>query len=210
MREQLAQGHLGHMVDVSPLCRFLEPQEYRIMFPFVRLAKDLFLASRQPTLGLTDVHVSHHRVWPWDLDGFLELNNGRTLTLYDLGRMGMALRSGLSTVLRSEKWGMTIAGSSARYRQRLRAFERFEMRSRSVCWDDKFVYIEQSMWRSDGVCASHVLYRSAVTDKNGIVSPDRVLAAMSQSVVSPEIPDWIAAWIKAEALRPWPPMNRVT
>ena len=177
------------------------------MFPFIRLAKDMFFASRQPAIGLTDMHVSHHMVWPWDLDGFLELNNGRALTLYDLGRLGMGVRVGLLTVLKQNKWGLTMAGSSVRYRRRLHAFERFETRSRAVCWDDKFVYIEQSMWKTNGECASHVLYRSAVTDKNGIVSPQRVLEAMGQSATSPETPDWIAAWIKAEALRPWPPMQ---
>lgn len=180
------------------------------MFPFVRLVKDLLVARRQPALGLTDMHVSHHRVWPWDLDGFLELNNGRTLTLYDLGRLGMGLRVGLIKALRAKKWGLTMAGSSVRYRRRLRAFERFEMRSRAVCWDDKFVYIEQSMWRPDGECASHVLYRSAVTDKSGIVTPDRILAALHQDAASPPMPDWIAAWVAAEAQRPWPPMQSAT
>lgn len=177
------------------------------MFPFIRLAKDVFLASRQPGIGLTDVHVSHHMVWPWDLDGFLELNNGRALTLYDLGRLGMGARVGLIKVLKARKWGLTMAGSSVRYRRRMHAFERFETRSRAVCWDDKFVYIEQSMWKTNGDCASHVLYRSAVTDRNGIVAPAKVLEAMGQTAVSPEAPEWIAAWIKAEALRPWPPMQ---
>ena len=177
------------------------------MFPFVRLAKEMFVASRQPPLGLTDMHISHHMVWPWDLDGFLELNNGRALTLYDLGRLGMGLRAGLIKTLKARKWGMTMAGSSVRYRRRLRNFERFQMRSRAVCWDDRFVYIEQSMWKADGICASHVLYRAAVTDENGIVPPDRVLAARGQSAKSPETPDWIAAWIRAESIRPWPPMQ---
>ena len=177
------------------------------MFPFVRLAKDMFLASRQPALGLTDVHVSQHMVWPWDLDVFQELNNGRALTLYDLGRLGMGLRAGLMTAIRAQNWGLTMAGSSVRYRRRLRAFERFETRSRAVCWDDRFIYIEQSMWKSNGDCASHVLYRAAATDADGIVTTDRVLAAMGVNVQSPEIPEWIAAWIKAESLRPWPPMQ---
>lgn len=177
------------------------------MFPFIRLAKDVFLASRQPDIGLTDVHVSHHMVWPWDLDGFLELNNGRALTLYDLGRLGMGARVGLIKVLKARKWGLTMAGSSVRYRRRMHAFERFETRSRAVCWDDKFVYIEQSMWKTNGDCASHVLYRSAVTDRNGIVAPAKVLEAMGQTAVSPDTPEWIATWINAEALRPWPPMQ---
>ena len=178
------------------------------MFPFIRLAKELWLAGRKaPLAHLTDTHVSQHICWPHDLDVFLELNNGRALTLYDLGRIAMAKRAGLIEVLRREKWGLTMAGSHVRFRRRIRGFERFEVRSRAVCWDDKFIYIEQSMWKRDGECASHVLYRAAVTDRNGIVKPPRILAALGQDLVSPPTPDWIANWIAAEATRPWPPMQ---
>lgn len=178
------------------------------MFPFIRLVKEVILARRQPPLAqLTDTHVSHHICWPQDLDVFLELNNGRALTLYDLGRIAMAQRAGLIAALRRERWALTMAGSHVRFRRRIRGFERFEVRSRAVCWDDKFIYIEQSMWKRDGECASHVLYRAAVTDHNGIVKPPRVLAALGVEAVSPAIPDWIANWISAEATRPWPPMQ---
>lgn len=178
------------------------------MFPFIRLFKDLFLASRQPRLqSLTETHVSQHICWPHDLDIFLELNNGRALTLYDLGRIAMAQRVGLVDVLRQKRWGLTMAGSHVRFRRRIRGFERFEVRSRAVCWDDKFVYIEQSMWKRNGECASHVLYRAAVTDAEGIVTPVRVLAALAQDAVSPPMPDWIAQWTQADAARPWPPMQ---
>ncbi|TMM52473.1 acyl-CoA thioesterase [Sulfitobacter sabulilitoris] len=178
------------------------------MFPFVRLFKDIAIASRQPRLAqVTDLHVSRHICWPWDLDIWRELNNGRALTLYDLGRIAAAQRAGLIAALRREGWGLTMAGSSVRYRRRIRGFERFEMRSRLVCWDDKFTYIEQSMWKRDGECASHVLYRAAVTGADGIVPPQTVLRAMGRDPVSPDMPDWIANWIAAEATRPWPPMQ---
>ncbi|MEP3442727.1 MAG: acyl-CoA thioesterase [Sulfitobacter sp.] len=179
------------------------------MFPFVRLFKDVFLASRQPRFTeLTQTHVSHHICWPHDLDIFLELNNGRALTLYDLGRSAMAVRAGLVSVLRREGWAMTMAGTHTRFRRRIRVMQRFEMRSRTVCWDDKFIYLEQSMWKKDGECASHVLLRAAVTDKNGIVAPSRVLTAMGQAdLASPPMPEWINQWTSADAARPWPPMQ---
>ena len=63
------------------------------------------------------------------------------------------------------------------------------------------------MWKRNGECASHVLYRAAVTDRNGIVKPPRVLAALGQDMASPPVPEWIANWIAAEATRPWPPMQ---
>ncbi|QBF29818.1 acyl-CoA thioesterase [Thalassococcus sp. S3] len=179
------------------------------MFPFIRFAKDLLLARRMPPLErLTDVHVSHHICWPWDLDMFMELNNGRMLTLYDLGRFMTAQRGGLIKALFDNGWALTMAGASVRYRRRITGFERFEMRSRAVCWDERFVYLEQSMWKRNGDCASHVLYRAAVIDKRRAVPPTRVLEAMGQDPQSPPIPGWIAAWIEAESQRPWPPMTQ--
>ena len=178
------------------------------MYPFVRTAKELWLAQRQPRFeSLFETHVSHHICWPHDLDFWLELNNGRAMSIYDIGRTALALRSGLIAAIRANGWGLTMAGSTTRFRQRIRGFERFEMRSRALCWDDKFTYIEQSMWKRDGECASHVLYRAAVTGADGIVPPQTVLRAMGRDPVSPDMPDWIANWIAAEATRPWPPMQ---
>lgn len=176
------------------------------MYPFVRMFKELWKSRHQPPLDLTGTHVSHHRCWPWDLDLWAELNNGRTLTLYDLGRIPLAVRTGLAGVLRARRWGITVAGSSVRYRRRVRLFDRVEMRSRCIGWDDRFLYMEQSMWRGDD-CTSHMLLRSAVTSEQGIVPPREVLKAMGREAASPALPGWVEHWIAAEAERPWPPQR---
>lgn len=175
------------------------------MYPFVRLFKEALVFRNAPALALGAPHVSHHICWPWDLDMWWELNNGRTLTLYDLGRIPLAMRAGLIPVMRARGWGLTVAGSSVRYRRRVRAFDKVEMHSRLVSWDAKFIYMEQSMWRRDGECTSHALFRTAVTDKNGIVPPAKVAEVLGHDPEPPEMPAWIQAWTEAEAQRPWPP-----
>ncbi|MEL7259020.1 MAG: acyl-CoA thioesterase, partial [Pseudomonadota bacterium] len=135
------------------------------------------------------------------------LNNGRTLTLYDLGRIPFAIRSGLVKVMRKNKWGLTMAGASVRYRQRIKMFETVEMRSRTVFWDERFMYVEQSMWKKNGECANHIVYRAAVTGRDGIVEPANVAEAMGIEPQPPIAPDWVTAWIAADQVRPWPPMQ---
>lgn len=176
------------------------------MYPFLRMAKQLFIYRNAPRLGLTGTHVSHHMVLPWDLDPWNELNNGRTLTLYDLGRLPLGRRTGLDKVLATRGWGLTVAGSSVRYRRRVQAFARVEMRSRCIGWDKRFIYMEQSMWRG-GDCTSHVLVRSALVSAAGIVDPAEMAVAMGHDGPAPTLPDWVQAWIAAEALRPWPPQS---
>lgn len=174
------------------------------MYPFLRMARVMALARRQPEMGLFDTHVSQLICWPWDLDPWVELNNGRTLTLYDLGRLPLARRTGVERVLREKGWGLTVAGSSTRYRKRVTMFMRLTMRTRCLGWDHRFLYMEQSMWRGED-CASQVLIRSAIISKAGMVPPRELARAMGVAEEGPELPGWVKAWIEAEAQRPWPP-----
>lgn len=177
------------------------------MYPIMRMIKELVKYRNAARLPLTGTHVSEHRCWPSDIDLWMELNNGRTLTLFDLGRIPLARRNGLINTLRENRWGMTMAGASVRYRRRIRTFEKITMYSRAVYWDERFVYLEQSMWKQDGDCANQALYRAAITGRDGIVSPQTVMAAMSQSEPRPDAPEWVKNWIDADATRPWPPQK---
>ncbi|MGZ9809067.1 acyl-CoA thioesterase [Pseudoroseicyclus sp. H15] len=177
------------------------------MYPFIRMWRGIAQAKRLPKLGFHETQVTHHRIWPQDIDLWMELNNGRTFTLYDLGRLPFAYRIGLADVLSANGWGMTVAGSTIRYRRRLRTFERAEMRTRNAGWDERFFYIEQSMWNETGEAANAALIRMAVTGKGGIVPPAQAVAAMGEDPALPELSDWVKTWVTAEAARPWPPMQ---
>jgi len=175
------------------------------MYPIVRLIKEQITFRNAPRLELFGTHVSHHICWPWDIDPWMELNNGRTLTLFDLGRMPFSSRIGMFEALRANGWGMAVAGNTTRYRRRVRMFHRFSTETRLLGWDRRFLYVEQSMWRN-GEALNHILIRLAATDENGILPPERLVAAMGYpGQNSPALPDWVASWVAADALRPWPP-----
>lgn len=174
------------------------------MYPVIRLISET-LKHRGKPLGLFDTHVSDHICWPWDLDPWMELNNGRTLTLFDLGRMPLSVRLGMVRALRENGWGMTAAGNTVRYRRRVRMFHKVQMHSRLLGWDARFVYVEQAMWRQNEAL-NHILVRLAATEATGILPPDRLIAAMGhEGIPSPALPDWVRSWIAADATRPWPP-----
>lgn len=175
------------------------------MYPFIRLLTEMTLARRASTLAPFDPHVSTHRCWPWDLDPWIELNNGRTLTLYDLGRLPMAVRNGMIATMKEQGWNITVAGNTVRYRRRIRAFQKFTMVSRLLGWDQRFFYMDQSIWRA-GECCNQIMVRGAITSDAGIVPPRQLFEAAGLSPDSPALPDWVTAWIKADALRPWPPV----
>lgn len=175
------------------------------MYPFIRLGWSLYSARRLPPMNPLALHVSQHRCWPVDCDIFMEMNNGRILTLYEMGRFQASVRMGLWPLLKKKRWGLTVAGTSIRYRRRITPFERFETRTRIATWDERFVYIEQGMFKRDGECASHVLFRTAVVAKGRAVPTADLIEALGITEPRPEPADWIRNWIEAEATRSWPP-----
>jgi acyl-CoA thioesterase FadM len=141
------------------------------------------------------------RVWPGDIDFYPEMNNGRQLSLMDLGRIDFAIRTGLMRLAHQQRWGFVAAGSSVRYRHRLRPFRPFVLRTRLAGHDGRWFYFHQQMICNDQVCTS-ALIRGGLTSKQGLVLARRVLEVMNLKGWHPELPDWIKAWIEADALRP--------
>lgn len=91
------------------------------------------LRSRCSVFGPCDTSL---RVWPNDLDIFLHVNNGVYLTLMDLGRTDMMLRSGVFGPVRSKGWYPVVAAETIRFQRSLTLFQKFSIRTEVVGWDD--------------------------------------------------------------------------
>ena len=174
------------------------------MYPFFRIAKELVLHGKPNCQPLLQEYVSHHLCWPWDLDVWLELNNGRTLTIFDLGRVPLVRRVGLHSILKKNNWIFTVAGSSVRYQRKISVFDKLKMHSRIVGWDNRFLYVTQTILRS-GTPTTNVLIRVAIVSSQGIVNPEKVIHDLDDKIVKPNLPVWIKKWADSEKSRPWPP-----
>ena len=72
---------------------------------WLRLLWLLLTARWRGPLSLPrDSSTLRFRVWPHDLDLSFHLNNGRYLTLMDLGRLDVMVRSGLWREVLHHKW----------------------------------------------------------------------------------------------------------
>lgn len=174
------------------------------MYPVGRLIYTTIRALRAPSLNAEDMGVTHYRCMPWDIDMFMEMNNGRILTLYDLGRFDLSIRTGLAKVLKERNWGLVVASSTIRYRRRVRVFDRVTMHTRVAAFEGRWVYIEQSMWVK-GQPASSVLLRTGVTESGKVIDSKEVLAALDVAESAVEPTEWVREWIATEDDRPWPP-----
>lgn len=172
------------------------------MYPWFRFFVAMYKARSAPPLAISDTCVIPLRVGLTDSDIFGEMNNGRHLTLFDIGRFVFAVRTGLWKEVKRNRWGFVVAGSSVRYRKRLHPGQGFEQHTQVLGYDEKWFYFQQTHQR-EGVWHASALIRAAVVSKGKIIPTQTILATMQQTEWQPALPDWVKAWSEADALRPW-------
>ena len=164
-----------------------------------RLFKTLALWILAPSrLGLLEESVVRYRVWPNDLDTNFHMNNGRYMTLMDLGRLDLLLRNGSIRHLLGRRWYPVLASCLIRFRRPLNLFQRFEIRTRIVAWDEKWIYLEQRMLRGGDLVLHAYLKGVFVARAGGSVPITRLLELMGKREAPPPMPPGLAAWIEAE------------
>ena len=102
-----------------------------------RLAWLALTARFRRHVDLLGPALTPFRVLPTDCDVLLHVNNGVYLSLMDLGRVDLMLRSGMFARLRARGWYPVVAGQSIQYFKSLNPFERFTIETRIVGWDER-------------------------------------------------------------------------
>lgn len=159
----------------------------------------LLAALRRSRLDPLGESVLTFRVLPSDLDINLHMNNGRYLTLMDLGRLDLVTRMGVLGEMRRRKWMPVIGSLKIRYRRSLQPFQRYQLRSRLLCWDDKWFFMEQRFERR-GELMAIALVKGLFLGPEGRVPTQRVVDAAAVVVDSPPFPERVAVWQEAESV----------
>lgn len=120
------------------------------------------------------------RVLPNDLDFNLHMNNGRYLTLCDLSRIDLFIRSGLLRSMFRHRWLPIIAEHTMTYKKPLSLFQRFEMLLEVTHWDEKFFYMKHTFFVGDKVVAEGTSKGCLYQRSTGVVNPEEVLAILGQ------------------------------
>jgi acyl-CoA thioesterase FadM len=162
-----------------------------------RLIKVVIKAIRGPRVEPLGDSLISLRVWPNDLDMNLHMNNGRYLTLMDLGRIDLTIRTGIGRVALRERWRPMVAAATIRFRRGLPPFQRYDLRTRMLCWDQKWFFMEQRFEVAGEVYAT-ALIKGVFVGPREKISPQVVAQAIGHDGVSPPMPEQVAAWLKWE------------
>lgn len=183
---------------------------------WLRLIWYFATAWRRPVLETThELSVLPFRVWPNDLDLSLHMNNGRYLTLMDLGRLDFMVRAGLWRPMLKHRWTPIASGIAIRFRRELRLFDSVQLETRLMTWSDVTVVMEQVLRFAagprKGQIASRALFKGGLYDRRtkAFVTIARLMHEIGVDVEPPPMTPDVEAFLKSdEAIRAGVAMNQ--
>lgn len=133
---------------------------------------------------VAETEVLRFRTWPNDLDLNLHMNNGRYLTLMDLGRFQFIIRTGLFGPILRNRWQPVVGEVHFRFRRPLAPFQKFELHTKLASWDEKWVYFEQSFHsRGELIGVGHA--KAVIRRGKGYVPVAELMKISGQKVGTP-------------------------
>lgn len=161
---------------------------------FLRLLLLFITARFRPRCELLGPARKRFLVWPPDLDVLFHVNNGVYLSMLDVARVDLMLRSGMSKQLLKHGFYPVVAAETIRFRRSLQLFQTFEVETKVIGWDDKAFIISHQFLRRSDVVAEAVVRARFLRRKGGTVGTQELLQTIGYSGSAPELPAWVEAW----------------
>lgn len=133
----------------------------------------------------------HFRCMPWDLDLNMHMTNSRYHSFMDLSRVDFMIRGGAWKRLRAAGLGPVLGSSTIRFRRPIAPFQKFDVTTRLLTWDERWIYLEQRIL-AGGDVASIAVMKVTFVGRQGRVSTDKLIAIMGYTGPKREAPEHVA------------------
>jgi len=166
----------------------------------LRTLLQALVSRRRPPLGIHDVSVTRFRVLPTDLDVLNHMNNGVYFSIMDLGRMDLLIRSGVWAAVKKLGYYPVVSNATMTFRKSLEPWQRFEIRSRIIGYDEKSVFVEQRFVVDGEIYARGFMRGRFLKRTGGTVLLPELSAALGVDASEVPLPAWLARWADDVAL----------
>lgn len=141
----------------------------------------------------------HGRVWPTDMNLGGHMDNVRYLKLMDSARTSFFMQTGIARAAGPARITPVpvVAATHIRYRRPLGAWQAFSLATRILCWDDKWLFLEQTISHR-GQPASQALVKCVFLRNDKPVAPAQVLALTGGPMASPPVPEKVRTWLAVD------------
>ena len=158
---------------------------------FFRLLLVFLKASfSRKTTDIFDTTVIRSRVMLTDQDMFAHMTNSRYFSFSDLAIINYVVRTGSWSKLRKRGWSPVVAAESVTFLRMLRAHQRFNVETRLVGWDERYLCLEHRFVRGgDPTAVVRIVARFASRNRSERVMMSDVTELLDVSQQSPTLPD---------------------
>lgn len=132
---------------------------------------------------------------PLDIDLNMHINNGRFLSLADLGRLHFLWSVGTLGGILKNGWMPLVGNVDIEYRKSIKIFQRFEVKTELLYWDEKWFYFQHVFMVGSKVSAVANVKALLIDRSRKIVDPARIFALIGEFPESPAVPESIADWV---------------
>ena len=168
---------------------------------WIRLAYAMLSWRSRSKLSWQEVGRRSFRVWPTDLDVFNHMNNGIFLSLLDLSRLDLSYRSGLWQAWKKLGWYPVVVAQTITYRKSLTPWQKFDIESKVIGWDDQAFYFDQRFVVGEEIYARVIVRIRFLKKARGILAPGEVIEGSGGwHGPKPELPQWVRDWAQTTAL----------
>lgn len=158
----------------------------------------LFFSRFSSKITLFSENITSFRVLPTDIDVLMHMNNGRYLSLMDLGRIDFMIRCGVFPQLKKNKIYPVVASEMIRFRKSLSLFQRFDIVTKILGWDNKYFYLAQYFQVKQDIYAMALVKARFLRTGSPALQPSAILDLINIKNESPPLPEWIKTWYDAD------------
>ena len=160
----------------------------------LRLIKTLLFSRFKSKCPVFGPCRTKFRVLPTDLDVLLHMNNGKYLSLMDLGRVDMMIRSGFFKKINANGWYPVVAEQTIQYLRSLQPFQSFEIVTKVIGMDDKALLVSQDFESKGKIYARAVVRARFLKKSGGKVLTQELLDLAQEEPDFSKSPDWVQRW----------------
>jgi acyl-CoA thioesterase FadM len=158
----------------------------------LRFIKAVVVSRLQRRVGPLDEASISMRAWPNDIDLNMHVTGSRYLGFMDVGRIALLARMRLLRATWKRGWRPIQGAAQITFRKSILPFERFVVRSRVICWDEKWFYFEHIVQRASGEIAAIGTVRGLFRGPDGNIDPQMFARLSGEDIDSPQMPEAVA------------------
>ena len=116
----------------------------------------------------------------------------------DLARFNFIIRNKMFIHFKKNKIYAVAASEMIRFKKSLQLFQRFEIVTYLLGWDQKFFYFAHYFVSNNETYALSIVKGCFMRKTEGALSPHKVLPLFGHHGDSPPIPEWVNNWQQAD------------